>query len=154
MGDCAVIVFHSPRSQSVSPAVYLHHHGACILALLETALPTLRTGDASYSCARFVGHCHQHIPGVTGLGVDNLPARRTPDPTAPAYPHLLDAARNFDHGQRGVFLVDVDAWTVTHAGSTTGDHGDYGDGFDGQEQTSLLSLHGTVTLPQGIAPLN
>jgi hypothetical protein len=154
MGDCAIIVFHSPKSQAVSPAVYLHHHGSCVVALVATALPTLRSGDASYSCARFIGHCHQHIPGVTGLGVYNIRPTNFSGGANNSYAQLLEAARTFDYGERGIFFVDVDAWTITHAGRSSGAYGDYGDGFDGQEQTELHSSHGTVTLPQGVAPVN
>jgi hypothetical protein len=151
MGDCAIVIFHSRARCEVSPAVYLHWHGGCVLALLETALPHMRTQDAGYSCARFVGVCHQAIPPNTGLGVQNLPAvacgvdqRRT----AGAYERVLDEAKKFDWGDRGVFLVDVDAWRVGHAGSCTTAYGDTGDdGFGMQEQTELRAMDGVVQLP-------
>jgi hypothetical protein len=50
-------------------------------------------------------------------------------------------------GDRGIFLVDVDRWQVTHAGSTTCAYGDLGDGFGMQEGTALRSVKGTVQLP-------
>lgn len=152
MGDCAVVIFHDPPTGMVSPAVYLHHHGGCVLALLETGLPLMRTGDAGYSCARFIGHCHTNIPGITGLGVYNLPAMPKVGNESPAdYTRTLAAAREFNFGQRGIYLVDVSRWRVEHAGSTVGQYGDYGDGFDQQESTTLKSIGGIVELPAHLA---
>src|SRR3954454_2091969 len=119
MGDCAVVIFHSRKRRDVSLGVYLHMHAGVVLYLLEKALPDMRTGDAEYSCARFIGHCHGFIPPNTGLGVSSLPGVAS-DPAAPRTPEhyrmLMAEARRFDSGGRGVFLVDVDRWRVRHAG--------------------------------------
>lgn len=149
MGDCAIVIFHSRKRRTVSPGVYLHMHAGVVVALLETALPDMRTNDAEYSCARFIGHCHELIPPNTGLGVSNLPgtasdvaARRTPE----HYRRLMSEAQQFDWGGRGIFLVDVDRWRVRHAGSRDCPYGDIGDGF-GLQETDLKSVRGVVQLP-------
>ena len=149
MGDCAIVIFHSKKQNDVSPAVYLHSHGGCVLVLLETAMPQMRS-EPSYACARFIGRCHEVIPGMLGLGVENLPgvaedvaSRRTPE----HYERMLANAKEFDYGGRGIFLVDVDEWRVEHFGSTETDYGDTGDGFDMQEETELESVNGVVQLP-------
>lgn len=150
MGDCAVVIFHSTEDHSVSPAVYLHRHGGLVLNFLEAALPKMRTGDAGYSCARFIGLCDKAIPGNASLGVLNVPGvaanvadRHNPD----AHDKLMAEARKLDFGDRGIFLVDVDHWRVTHAGSATSAYGDLGDGFGMQEGTALRSAKGIVQLP-------
>jgi hypothetical protein len=51
MGDCAIVIFHSAKDHSVSPAVYLHSHAGLVLNFLEGALRRMRTGDAGYSSA-------------------------------------------------------------------------------------------------------
>ena len=150
MGDCAVVIFHCTKDHAVSPAVYLHLHGGLVLNFLEAALPKMRTGDAGYSCARFIGICDKAIPGNASLGVINVPGvasnvskRDRPD----AYTKLMAEARKLDFGDRGIFLVEVDHWQITHAGSTTCAYGDLGDGFAMQEGTSLRSANGVLQLP-------
>jgi hypothetical protein len=150
MGDRAIVIFHSPKDHSVSPAVYLHSHAGLLLNLLEGALPRMRTGDAGYSCARFIGICHDEIPGNASLGVYNVPgtAADAAERHKPAeYDRLMAAARRIDYGDRGVFLVDVDRWRVEHAGTAMCAYGDMGDGFGRQEGTTLNSPHGVVQLP-------
>ena len=149
MGDCAIIIFHSKKQSEVSPAVYLHSHGGCVLVLLETALEHMRSSDPAYCCARFIGRCHEVIPGKTGMGVMNLPgvADEVKLRHKPAeYERMMVAAKEFDYGGRGIFLVDVDGWRIEHFGSTETDYGDTGDGFDMQEETELQSVNGVVQL--------
>ncbi|HWE96536.1 MAG TPA: hypothetical protein VG269_21420 [Tepidisphaeraceae bacterium] len=150
MGDCAIIIFHSEQQLDVSPAVYLHAHGGCVLATLEMALSVMKTTDAGYSCARFIGCCSQTIPPNNSLGVQNIPGtasdvgqRNTPE----HYQRLMEEAQKFDWGGRGTFLVDVDRWQVRHAGSCSCDYGDIEDGFGLQEFTELKSIEGIVQLP-------
>lgn len=148
MGDRAIVIFHSPTDHSVSPAVYLHSHAGLLLNFLENALPRMRTGDPAYSCARFIGICHDEIPGNASLGVYNVPgtAADAAERHKPAeYDRLMAAARRIDFGDRGVFLVDVDRWRVEHAAGTGTCAS--GDGFGQQEGTTLYSFHGIVQLP-------
>jgi len=154
MGDCAIVIFHSEQQSEVSPAVYLHLHGGLVLRILEMALPSMKTGDAGYSCARFIGCCHEGIPPNTGLGVLNVPGvamnvaeRQSPE----SFKQVMAEARKFDWGGRGIFLVDVDHWRVTHAGSCDCDYGDIGDGFGMQEEIELESVAGVVQLPSDAA---
>jgi hypothetical protein len=84
------------------------------------------------------------------LGVLNIPGtasdvrqRDTPE----HYQRLMEEAQKFDWGGRGIFLVDLDRWQVSHAGSCSGEYGDIGDGFGMQEFTDLKSVEGTVQLP-------
>jgi hypothetical protein len=150
MSDCATVIFHSQVQKQISPAVYLHWHGGCVLVLLETAMERMRTSDAGYSCARFIGRCHEVIPDNTSLGVYNLPGDQTDissSKSSDAYNNLLLQAEKFHFGGRGTYLVDVDEWRVRHTGSTMTAYGDTGDGFGMQEQTDLRSVDGIVQLP-------
>ena len=150
MGDCARIVFHCPSESLVSPIVYLHSLGGLVLYILEESLPRLRTGDVSYSCARFIGECHVGMSGNTGLGIFNLeePAAEKGESKEAGYHRRLKSIESFPWEERGLFLVNVDNWQVTHAGSCTNSYGDAGDGFGMQEQTELESVNGVVQLPR------
>lgn len=135
MGDRAVIVFKS--ADDLSPAVYLHSKGSQVQYLLEEALPTMRTADVDYSCARFIGVCHDNMRGNHGLGVFNTPELLLTAEEAQALDDehgagtqerdnamrkLMDDYRqraikhiksdDYSHGDAGVFLVDVDTWLV------------------------------------------
>ena len=108
MGDRAHVVFTDGESHS--PAVYLHWHGALetVKGLLELAADRMRTGDLSYSCARFIGVCHEQIEGNLSLGVWNLGAGfkdLTPD-------QLVD----FKHygEDNGLYIVNVKTWDVVN----------------------------------------
>ena len=150
MGDCAIVIFHGKRQNEVSPAVYLHSHAGCVLRLLEIAMPRMRTGDPGYACARFVGCCHDAIPTPAGLGLFNLPGTASSVKergTVEHYERLMQEARRFDWGGRGIFLVNVDRWQVEHEGSRLCEFGDIGDGFSLQEFTELASVQGIVQLP-------
>lgn len=100
MGDRAVVIFHDDGGE-MSPCAYLHSHGSRVEALLRSALPRMRTGDASYSCARFIGECAMNIGGNLGLGVFN-----SPETIAEV------REKEFSHGDAGVFLVSVVSWSV------------------------------------------
>lgn len=90
MGDRALIVFKEAGAET-SPSVYLHWSGHDVGELLTGAAQNMRAGDAGYACARFVGHCHEQIPGGMSLGLFNAPEDGRPD----------------SHGDAGVFIVDV-----------------------------------------------
>jgi hypothetical protein len=150
MSDCATVVFFSRIQRTVSPAVYLHHHGGCVLNFLESALPVMRSGDPEYSCARFTGFCHGAIPPNVSLGVFNLypmPSISADDRSDAGFEQMMEKAKASNRGGRGIFLVDVDRWTVKHAGSLECPYGDIGEGFDLQEATELRPVNGTVRLP-------
>lgn len=153
MGDQARVVFYSPSRLAISPIVYLHLHGGFALSLIEAALPRMRTKDAAYSCARFIGTCHEGISGNTGLGIFNLPDAGAKAGESPrdAYRRQLDDLKGVEWEVRGMFLVDVDHWRVRHAGSRTNAYGDTGDGFGMQEDTALKAVRGVVQLPADLA---
>jgi hypothetical protein len=69
MGNRATILFFD-RNQ-VSPTVYLHWNGSDVPDWLDdlSRRMTGRTNDAAYAAARFVGICHERIPGNLSLGV-------------------------------------------------------------------------------------
>ena len=150
MGDCARIVFHRASELYISPIVYLHSLGGLVLYILEESLPRLRTGDVSYSCARFIGECHVGMSGNTGLGVLNLgePAAEEGESKEAVYHRRMKFLQGIPWEDRGLFLVNVDNWQVTHAGSCINSYGDAGDGFGMQEQTELESVNGVVQLPR------
>src|ERR1051325_9872386 len=150
MGDRGFVIFHSRKYCDISPVVYLHNFGGLVMALLEQALPRMRTENVSYSCARFVGICHEALDGNRELGVDNLmlpPPEPKPENPRHWYETLLQQVNEADWRDRGLFLVDVDSWQVTHAGSTKNQYGDTGDGFGMQEQFDIPSIDGMVQLP-------
>lgn len=69
MGNRANIVFFDQHQ--ISPTVYLHWHGDKVpvyLAQLQLRMQG-RANDAFYAAARFVGICHEHIPGNLSLGI-------------------------------------------------------------------------------------
>src|SRR5687768_9705152 len=119
MGDQARIIFHSTSRLIVSPMVYLHLHGGLALSLIDAALPRMRTKDAGYSCARFIGTCHEGMPGNTGLGVDNVPDVGAAADESPkdAYRRRMDYLKGVAWEVRGLFIVDVDRWRIRHADS-------------------------------------
>ena len=94
MGERALIVFKD--GNGYSPSVYLHWNGYEVGAMLTNAAQGLRSGDAGYACARFVGYCHEQIPGGLSLGLINTP----------------EGGRPVSHGDAGVFIVDVNTGEV------------------------------------------
>ena len=104
MGERALVVFKDHHGHS--PTVYLHWSGHDVGRFLAEATPGMRPADASYSCARFVGYCHEQIPGRLSLGVTN-----TPEDGRPSSP-----------GDAGVFIVDTETGEVeTYGGYGFGD---------------------------------
>jgi len=104
MGDRALVLFKD--NDSFSPVTYLHWSGYIVGALLAEAAPRMRTGQADYACARFVGTCHGHLDGGLSLGVFNSPKDGRPH----------------SHGGAGVFVVDVNTGEVeTYGGYGFGD---------------------------------
>lgn len=67
MGDRAIILIRDCQ-ETLGVGCYLHWQGNIAIDLLEQALPRMRQGDASYSMARFIGHCHNEIEGNLSLG--------------------------------------------------------------------------------------
>ena len=69
MGDRASVIFFD--KVQVSPVVYLHWHGSRVPDWIEElrCLMAERLWDAPYAAARFVGICHNHIPGNLSLGI-------------------------------------------------------------------------------------
>ena len=117
MGDRALIIFRD--SHEYSPTVYLHWKGGEVGELLTKAAPRMRGGDASYACARFVGVCHENMPGGYSLGLFNTP----------------EDGRPRSHGDAGVFVVNVTSGEVETYG---------GYGFDYDRPELPLRFGGTV----------
>ena len=102
MGDRALVVFTDRDESEFSPAAYLHWGGgAAVVEMLQKAVPRMRNGDVGYSCARFIGVCHEDMDGNCSLGCFNGPK------------DLAKAkSKDFSHGDAGVFLVNVGTWEV------------------------------------------
>lgn len=110
MGDRAVVIFcrkgstpavgdKNQQHSGFSPSVYLHWDGHRVADLLKLAAPRMRRGDESYSCARFIGVCHENIGGNLSLGVHNGPG-------------TISDVGGGSPGDAGTFLVDVTTWRV------------------------------------------
>lgn len=101
MGDRALVVFHA--EETISPTVYLHWNGSEVPELIEELKERMqgRFGDIDYATARFIGGCHDRIPGNLSLGVFNN--RLT-------ISDLYDAKvmRMHSHGDAGFVVVNVD----------------------------------------------
>lgn len=97
MGDRALVVFADKSVGDVSPTVYLHTRGCDVPKLLEKHKARMgeRKDDVSYAAARFIGICHEEIPGASGLGVFDTPANFLADPAS------------HTHGDAGVIVVDA-----------------------------------------------
>lgn len=69
MGDRASVIFFDKFQ--VSPVIYLHWHGSRVPDWIEElrCLMAERLWDAPYAAARFVGVCHNHIPGNLSLAI-------------------------------------------------------------------------------------
>lgn len=95
MGNRAIYVF---IDENHSPGIYVHW--AMPRTDLSRAQTHFRTGDASYSAARFCGVMHSHIGGNLGIGLLDSP-------------RLEQYARNYERWDRengldvGVIEVDV-----------------------------------------------
>jgi hypothetical protein len=75
----------------------------------------MRTGDVEYATARFVGCCHERIPGSNGLGVTNLflPEIQSEESEDKLYLRILQEM------DEEIIKVNVDTWTVEIDGETT-----------------------------------
>lgn len=116
MGDVALVIF--TNGQKVSPTTYLHWNGEHVPKYLEElqSLMSDRVHDVDYVCARFVGLCHERVPGPLSLGSWNTP------------PLICNAIRNFKpdelrnelsdytHHDAGVIVVQLPSldWTAYH----------------------------------------
>ena len=67
MGDRAIVLI-SKNGKLHDVACYLHWNGEQVIDLIKGAIPRMRQNDASYSMARFIGHCHTEIDGNLSLG--------------------------------------------------------------------------------------
>lgn len=119
MGDRAIIHFQckaNGENNEISPAVYLHWAGNRVRSLLQKTMELMkdRPKDQFYSCARFIGVCHENIEGNVSLGTWNGPKLDTIKETRAAILEDIDYSR----GDAGVFLVDVskEKWTVETVG--------------------------------------
>jgi hypothetical protein len=91
MGNRATIQFIDiDDKQGVT--VYLHHDGSNVREWLEQAAPSMRKNNSGYAAARFIGFCHEKIPGGLSLGVYR---------------------DSFEPGDNGLFVVDCSAGKVT-----------------------------------------
>lgn len=104
MGDRASVIFFD-KSQ-VSPVVYLHWHGSRVPDWIEElrCLMADRLWDANYAAARFVGICHNHVPGNLSLGISSC-TLKLPD---------LNRPSTFDRlspGDAGLVIVNAGDFT-------------------------------------------
>lgn len=104
MGDRALVIFYA--SETVSPTVYLHWSGNDVPELLDELKERMqgRFGDIDYATARFIGGCHDRLPGNLSLGVFNNKF---------SINDLFDASvmKKYSHGDAGVVIVNVDDFT-------------------------------------------
>jgi hypothetical protein len=100
MGDRALVIFHD--DDRVSPTVYLHWDGSRVPERLEQLKKRMegRENDADYAAARFIGICHEHIPGNLSLGVFGNPYTLA---------ELKNGSRlaEASHGDAGVIVVNT-----------------------------------------------
>lgn len=74
MGNRAIIRFPDRQASeelgyAVGVEVYLHWDADDVIDWLKEAAPRMRKGDGAYAAARFVGLCHEKIPGGLSLGI-------------------------------------------------------------------------------------
>lgn len=104
MGDRAAVIFTD--EMEISPTVYLHWNGSEVPALLELTKARMegRGGDLSYTCARFIGICHESIPGNLSLGVFQTDEKA----------FLAGNWEDISQGDAGVVVVNVNdfSWTA------------------------------------------
>ena len=107
MGDRARVFFTS--GQDLSPGVYLHWHGNEVAALLRKTRERMkgREGDSHYAAARFVGICHEHIPGNLSLGIECGPSS-----VNEARERTDGYGYEWSPGDAGVFIVNCSTWSV------------------------------------------
>lgn len=104
MGDRASVIFFD--KDQVSPVVYLHWHGSRVPDWIDELRYRMaeRLWDAPYAAARFVGICHNHIPGNLSLGIRSCNLW-LPDL---AMPGMLDS---HNPGDAGVVIVSTGGFT-------------------------------------------
>jgi hypothetical protein len=106
MGDRAKIVCKSVFK--ASPTIYVHWLGNRVQEILTEAWPDMRHGDSTYAsaalCAAFVRH------GMTGSKPYQISVGLYPPPENLTPGYLL--GHDFNPGDRGVFIVDVDSGLV------------------------------------------
>ncbi len=100
MGNRAHVIFHDPKNNRISPAIYLHWNGGpeSIYAFLDELERRGVRNDTEYTCARF---CHvvgdfmdQEQAGGLSLGIVSGPRTIST--------HSLES---FDNGDNGVYVV-------------------------------------------------
>jgi len=102
MSDKATFVFK--QGDTYSSGVHIHIFGSNAVELLREGAPHLRMGNAAYSCARFAGFLHTKISGRLGLGIDPPPKPED----------IANDFWDFNPGDKGVFVVDVETGEVTN----------------------------------------
>lgn len=105
MGDRCLIQFYDGKD--FSPVVYLHRHGEQANEFLDIHDKVMqdRKGDLNYSCARFIGICHEKIRPPLSLGIWNAH-------------HIM--TEEDSHGDAGVILVDVNTFERSYLGGYLG----------------------------------
>ncbi|NQU44745.1 hypothetical protein HQ520_15760 [bacterium] len=71
----ALVIFEGRLSTgdiTISPAVYLYADGRDAARLIQESAPRLLANNPFASCARFIGECHDRIPGNHYLWVTSL----------------------------------------------------------------------------------
>ena len=118
MGDRAYVIFFDRHS--ISPTIYLHWHGGDVPDWLSDLRKRMngRYGDASYAAARFVGICHERIPGNLSLGITSNGFTQADFRN---HPLMVDASP----GDAGIIIVDTRNFSWEAFGGYLGC--DYGD---------------------------
>lgn len=113
MGDRVLVQFEDNQTGDVSPVCYMHWSGDSAKDKIAklARLMTGRSGDLSYAFGRFVGVCHDEIPGNCSLGVMQQSGRLKPEDS---------------HGDAGCYVVDCNDWSVEAFGG-------YGESFNALE---------------------
>jgi hypothetical protein len=123
MGNRCVTIFVSNvgKNLEISPAVYQHWAGdkTDIINDIEAvkALMGARTGDVSYTCARYIGILHAKDPnsnlslGVYNTNPEDYIAERNDNAI---FTQTSYAWGKLSHGDEGVFVVNTDDFTYQH----------------------------------------
>ncbi|MBI4746983.1 MAG: hypothetical protein HY774_00720 [Acidobacteria bacterium] len=114
MSDPVNVIFHSPSRLAIGPMIYLHWGRDGLLEYLRFALPRMRTGDVEYASARFIGCCHENLPGANSLGCSNLflPLPAEDEDEFGIYEKIISEI------PAEIAKVNVDTWTVDWEGNT------------------------------------
>lgn len=112
-GKHALVIFSNRISTGdlcISPAVFVLDEGDTVAAYIKESAHRMLSNNALTSCARFIGECHQKMPGNHYLWVVSLPVT-----WSAARHELWDALR--EHRalfQNGIYLVNLTQGRVFH----------------------------------------